>query len=228
MQNFSKYETFKFKDFSRTFKGLEFFSPNSRTFKDFSRTLWTLLIWEQIRQGNGVHSGVSKLSKLGCRTTQETWKTTASIAWSVDMKMLARWNLFTKHRMSQTVAKKPGRHADWYLRWHPFSAADSLMPAVSVPGFSVSTPDLPEDRPSDSLHRPELHTSNTCFVITCLLTDKMNPNKTTSCYVTSNGKNWHSQQRQLCYCYILILNMTVPRSVHYWLMMLMVRCIQVR
>jgi len=39
MQNYSKYGTFKFKDFSRTFKGLEFFSPNSRTFKDFSRTL---------------------------------------------------------------------------------------------------------------------------------------------------------------------------------------------
>ena len=28
--------------FSRTFKGLEFFFQNSRTFKDFSRTLWTL------------------------------------------------------------------------------------------------------------------------------------------------------------------------------------------
>ena len=28
--------------FSRTFKGLEFFCQNSRTFKDFSRTLWTL------------------------------------------------------------------------------------------------------------------------------------------------------------------------------------------
>jgi len=61
MQNFkiwskiSKYGTFKFKDFSRTykdfqgptlfsetFKGLEFFCQNSRTLKDFSRTLWTL------------------------------------------------------------------------------------------------------------------------------------------------------------------------------------------
>ena len=50
LQNF-KYKNFTiwniqiqglFKDFqelSRTFKGLEFFSPNSRTFKDFSRTL---------------------------------------------------------------------------------------------------------------------------------------------------------------------------------------------
>jgi len=28
--------------FSRTFKGLEFFCQNSRTFKNFSRTLWTL------------------------------------------------------------------------------------------------------------------------------------------------------------------------------------------
>jgi len=44
MQKFQKNGTFKFKDFSRTFKGLEFFLQNSRTFKDFSSTLWTLYL----------------------------------------------------------------------------------------------------------------------------------------------------------------------------------------
>jgi len=39
MQKNSKYGTFKFKDFSRTFKGLEFLLDNSRTFEDFARTL---------------------------------------------------------------------------------------------------------------------------------------------------------------------------------------------
>jgi len=39
MQNFSKYGTFKFKDFSRTFKGLEFFPQIQGLLKDFSRTL---------------------------------------------------------------------------------------------------------------------------------------------------------------------------------------------
>jgi len=34
MQKISKYGTFKFKDFSRTFKGLEFFLHNSRTSND--------------------------------------------------------------------------------------------------------------------------------------------------------------------------------------------------
>jgi len=33
-----------FQALTRTFKGLEFFCQNSRTFKDFSRTIWTLYI----------------------------------------------------------------------------------------------------------------------------------------------------------------------------------------
>ena len=53
----AKFARFKFKDFSRifkyfqapylsssTFKGLEVFIPNSSIFKDFSSTLWTLII----------------------------------------------------------------------------------------------------------------------------------------------------------------------------------------